>query len=155
MCAALPLAPRCLARTNKMDKNTTVGKAALLVGVQNGTAALDATGACLLSSGGMGPAQYAELMTTATGVSYDAESYLKIGERIWNLERVWNLRAGLTAADDTLPPRMLNEPIPAGPSKGAVNRLHEMMPEYYALRGWGPDGVPTPEKLGELALTEV
>jgi aldehyde:ferredoxin oxidoreductase len=144
-----------LGRTNRMDKNATEGKAALLVGVQNGTAALDATGACLLSSGGMGPAQYAELMTTATGVAYDAASYLKIGERIWNLERLWNLRAGLTAADDTLPPRMLNEPVPEGPSKGAVNRLHEMMPEYYALRGWGPDGVPTAEKLGELALAEV
>ncbi len=141
-----------LGRTNLMDKNATVGKAALLVGVQNGTAALDATGACLLSSGAMSAADYAELLTTATGVAYDAASYLKAGERIWNLERMWNLKAGLTAADDTLPPRMLNEPIPKGPSKGAVNRLQEMLPEYYSLRGWGPDGVPTAEKLGELAL---
>jgi aldehyde:ferredoxin oxidoreductase len=141
-----------LSRGATMDKNATEGKAALLVGVQNGTAALDATGACLLSSGGMGPAQYAELMTTATGVPYDVAGYLKTGERIWNLERLWNLKAGLTAADDTLPPRMLNEPIPNGPSKGAVNRLQEMLPEYYSLRGWGPDGVPTPEKLSELAL---
>ena len=90
-----------LSRGATMDKNATEGKAALLVGVQNGTAALDATGACLLSSGGMGPAQYAELMTTATGVPYDVAGYLKTGERIWNLERLWNLKAGLTAADDT------------------------------------------------------
>jgi aldehyde:ferredoxin oxidoreductase len=137
----------------KMDKNATEGKAALLMGAQNGAAALDATGACLISSWGIGPAQYVELATTVTGVPYDVEKFLKIGERIWNLERLWNLKAGLTAADDTLPPRLLNEPIPSGPSKGCTNRLGEMLPEYYSLRGWGPDGVPTQEKLSELALS--
>ena len=65
----------------------------------------------------------------------------------------WNLRAGFTAADDTLPPRMLKEPIPAGPSKGGFNRLDEMLPEYYGLRGWTAEGVPTSEKLSELALS--
>ena len=50
---------------------------------------------------------------------------------------MWNLKAGLTAADDTLPPRILNEPIPKGPSKGAVNRLGEMLPEYYSLARLG------------------
>jgi aldehyde:ferredoxin oxidoreductase len=136
----------------KLDKNATEGKAALLMGGQNRTAALDATGACMLTGSGMGPDQYAELVTTATGVPYDAASFLKTGERIWNLERLWNLKAGLTAADDTLPPRILNEPIPGGPSKGGFNRLGEMLPEYYSLRGWGPDGVPTQEKLSELAI---
>jgi aldehyde:ferredoxin oxidoreductase len=136
----------------KLDKNATEGKAALLMGGQNRTAALDATGACMLTGSGMGPDQYAELVTTATGVPYDAASFLKTGERIWNLERLWNLKAGLTAADDTLPPRLLNDPVPAGPSKGCTNRLGEMLPEYYSLRGWGPDGVPTQEKLAELAL---
>jgi aldehyde:ferredoxin oxidoreductase len=134
-----------------LDKNATEGKAALAMGAQNATAALDSSGVCLI--GGVGPDLLAELMTTVTGVPYDKAEFLKAGERIWNLERMFNLRAGLTAADDTLPPRMLNEPVPGGPSRGAVNRLSEMLPEYYSLRGWGPDGVPTPEKLSELALS--
>jgi len=136
----------------KLDKDATEGKAALVMGAQNGTASLDASGACLISSWGIGPDEYVELMSKATGVAYDLESYFRIGERIWNLERLFNLKAGLTAADDTLPPRLLHEPIPSGPSEGCFNRLGEMLPEYYRLRGWSPDGVPTPEKLSELAL---
>jgi aldehyde:ferredoxin oxidoreductase len=137
----------------KMDKDATEGKAALNIGAQNATASLDASGACLMTSWGIGPAEYVEMLTKATGVTYEVDGFLKIGERIWNLERLWNLKAGLTAADDTLPPRLLNEPMPSGPSKGTVNRLGEMLPEYYALRGWTTEGVPTAEKLGELALS--
>jgi aldehyde:ferredoxin oxidoreductase len=58
----------------------------------------------------------------------------------------------MTSADDALPPRLINEPIPAGPSKGEVSRLNEMLPLYYKLRGWDENGVPTPEKLHELGL---
>ena len=141
------------AATDPKYKDSTAGKAALLVGAQDGTAAVDATGACLLTGGAVGPAQLADLMTAATGVAYDAPTFVKAGERIWNLERLFNLKSGLTAKDDTLPPRLLNEPIPTGPSKGSVSRLPEMLPEYYSLRGWGADGVPTPEKLGELQLS--
>jgi aldehyde:ferredoxin oxidoreductase len=136
----------------KMDKDATEGKAGLVAGVQNGTASLDSAGGCLISTWGIGAEQIVELLCAATGVPYDLDSYMKIGERIWNLERLFNLKAGLTAADDTLPPRILNEPIPRGPSKGCFNRLGEMLPEYYRVRGWSPEGVPTPEKLGELAL---
>ena len=136
----------------KMDKDTTEGKAALAMGAQNATAALDATGCCLMATFAIGPEHFAELTATATGIDYDADSIMKVGDRIFNLERMFNLRAGLTAADDTLPPRLLNEPMPSGPSKGLFNHLPDMLPEYYGLRGWSPDGVPTPEKLKELAL---
>jgi aldehyde:ferredoxin oxidoreductase len=135
----------------KLDKNATEGKAAFLIGQQNRQASLDSTGCCNMA-GGVGPDGYAALMTTVTGVAYDGASYFKTGERIWNLERLFNLKAGLTAADDTLPPRLLSEPIPSGPSKGLFNRLGEMLPEYYSLRGWDADGTPTQEKLRELAL---
>ena len=80
------------------------------------------------------------------------ESLVQAGERIFNLERQWLLRAGFTGADDTLPRRMTHEPIPAGPTAGQVNRLAEMLPEYYALRGWSSDGVPGAERLVELGL---
>jgi aldehyde:ferredoxin oxidoreductase len=68
------------------------------------------------------------------------------------MERLFNLRAGLTSADDTLPERLLKCPIQTGASKGEVNRLHEMLPEYYQLRGWDTQGVPTEAKMQELAL---
>ena len=69
-----------------------------------------------------------------------------------NLERLFNQKAGITGKDDTLAKRLLEEPMPDGPGKGSVNRLHEMLPEYYQLRGWDENGVPTPEKLKELGL---
>jgi aldehyde:ferredoxin oxidoreductase len=93
------------------------------------------------------------LLKTATGVDFGGyKGATRIGERIFNLERLFNLKAGFTAKDDTLPPRMLKEPMPEGPAKGHVAELDKMLPEYYKLRGWGKDGVPTPEKLKELGL---
>jgi aldehyde:ferredoxin oxidoreductase len=93
------------------------------------------------------------LIEAATG--FDMGGYkglMRTGERIFNLERLFNMRAGLTAKDDTLPRRMLEEPMPDGPAKGLVVHLAEMLPEYYHIRGWTPDGVPTPKKLKELGL---
>ena len=77
---------------------------------------------------------------------------MKCGERIWNLERLFNLKAGFSSADDTLPPRLLGDPMPEGPHKGRVSRVPEMLPRYYEARGWDARGVPTPEKLAELGL---
>jgi aldehyde:ferredoxin oxidoreductase len=75
-----------------------------------------------------------------------------VGERIWNLERQFNLAAGFTAADDTLPKRLLAEPANSGPAKGKVNELPKMLPAYYEARGWSPDGRPTPQTLTRLSL---
>ena len=76
----------------------------------------------------------------------------EIGERVWNLERQFNLAAGLTKADDTLPKRLLDEPAPSGTAKGKITELDKMLPEYYALRGWTEEGVPTNETLARLGL---
>jgi aldehyde:ferredoxin oxidoreductase len=75
---------------------------------------------------------------------------MECGDRIYNLERLLNLKAGLTKNDDSLPPRILNEPIPTGPKKGKVSRLPEMLPAYYKTRGWDENGVPTEKKLKAL-----
>ncbi len=91
-------------------------------------------------------------LVAATGFDYTLDSLVQAGERIFNLERQWLLRAGFTGADDTLPRRMTHEPIPAGPTAGQVNRLAEMLPEYYTLRGWSSDGVPGTDRLAELGL---
>ena len=75
-----------------------------------------------------------------------------VGERIWNMERDFNLASGITAKDDTLPKRLLKDAAKVGPAKGRVNDLHKMLPEYYSIRGWTEDGVPTSEARKRLGL---
>jgi aldehyde:ferredoxin oxidoreductase len=97
----------------------------------------------------------AAMVNAVTGWSMSAEELEKIGERIYNLERLINVGRGVGRKDDTLPYRVMHEPIPDGPVKGRYcpeEKLNEMLDEYYALRGWTRDGVPTAEKLAELGL---
>ncbi len=136
----------------KVDSQAVEGKAGFAVAFQDLTAALDSTGMCLFATFGIGADELADLLSTATGVKYSTEELISAGTRIWNLERLFNLKAGITGEADTLPPRLLAEPLPAGPNKGQVNRLAEMLPEYYSLRGWDEKGVPSEKKLKSLGL---
>jgi aldehyde:ferredoxin oxidoreductase len=97
-----------------------------------------------------------DLLESATGVDFGGiEALNTIGERIFNLERLFNLRAGLSAKDDTLPKRFLKEPMPEGPAKGQVFEQEQLLPKYYAARGWHSDGTPSREKLEALGLAKV
>ena len=90
-------------------------------------------------------------MQGAIGDQYTTEELEKIGERIWNMEREFNNAAGFTNADDSLPKRLLSEAAKTGPAKGKVSMLAEMLPVYYEVRGWDPQGRPTAatrERLG-------
>jgi len=136
----------------KMDPFAVEGKAEVSKLFQDVAAFVDSTGMCLFTTFGIGVEDIHPMLEHATGEGYTLEECLKIGERIWNLERLFNLKAGLTGKDDTLPPRILREGIPEGPAKGMVGKLPEMLPEYYRLRGWDPGGVPSKTKLKELAL---
>jgi aldehyde:ferredoxin oxidoreductase len=136
----------------QVDPRATEGKAGLAIAFQNISTAVDASGLCLFLTFGTTLERIRPILTAATGIEYDDEELVRVGERIWNLERVWNNRAGLTAADDTLPKRMLHEPITSGPAKGEVNRLSEMLPEYYRERNWNEDGEPSEAKLAELGI---
>jgi aldehyde:ferredoxin oxidoreductase len=136
----------------KIDNLTTEGKAQWDVIFQNLAAAIDSSGMCLFATFGLGGEDLAELLTAATGIRYTVDDYMKTGDRVWNLERLFNVKAGFSSKDDTLPPRMLQEPIPAGPAKGYTSGLDRMLPEYYSLRGWDPAGVPTKQKLDSLGL---
>jgi len=140
------IAVEVLGNPTKMDQYITNGKADLDIIFQNLTAALDSSGACLFSTFGIGGDELAEMLTALTGVSYTTEEFMKAGERIWNL------KAGLSAKDDSLPERMLKDPIKTGPSKGNLSKLPKMLPEYYRLRGWDKNGIPADEKLKELSL---
>jgi len=84
--------------------------------------------------------------------SFTMENLAVIGERIWNMERDFNNRAGFTRADDTLPKRLLTEPAQTGPAKGLVNGLETMLPEYYRIRGWTGEGELTTETRQRLGL---
>ena len=146
------IAVEILGVPTKVDNHTTEGKAQIDIAFQNLTAALDSTGACLFSTFGLGAEDLVQMVNTLTGTNFTVEEFMKTGERIWNLERLYNIKAGLTAKDDTLPERLLKDPLPAGGAKGHVNKLGQMLPEYYQLRGWDKQGVPTEKKLKELAL---
>ena len=98
---------------------------------------------------------FARLMTAITGTTYEVQDLQLAGERIWNLERLYNLRAGFSKSDDTLPPRFLNEPLDEGGSAGHVVHLDEMLAEYYRFRGWTQEGLPTPKKLASLQLDDL
>ena len=146
------ISPEVLGQPVKMDPRVTEGKPALDITFQDLTAALDSSGMCLFTTFGLGAEDLAELLSAATGLNITTEEFMKIGTRIWNLERLFNLKAGLSAADDKLPERLTKDPILTGPSKGLVNRLGEMLPEYYKLRGWDAVGVPTKQTLTDLGL---
>ena len=139
--------------TEPLDRFSTKGKAPLLIVVENDKASIDSMGICTFLSGyKIGFKNVLLELETITGSPYDLDLWLKIGERVYNLERLYNTRAGFTLKDDTLPKRFLEEPLPEGPSKGHVVRLGEMLPEYYRLRGWDNFGNPTREKLKELGI---
>lgn len=144
--------PEILGLPEKVDPDAIEGKAALLKLFQDLTALCDSSGICLFTTFAIGLPEIAEQVRTATGLKISDDEYLLAGERIWNIERLFNLKAGFTNQDDTLPPRLLNEPMPDGPHKGRVVELDKMLPEYYSLRGWDEQGVPTHEKLQQLGL---
>lgn len=101
------------------------------------------------------PAGILELLNSATGAGFDMEELIRAGERIFNAERLFLVRAGFSRKDDTMPPRILREPLPDGPAKGMVCHLDEMLTEYYQLRGWDQNGIPAEKKLRELGLEKV
>ena len=135
------------------DPAVTEGKAPLVKLFQDVTAAMDSAGICFLTFlGGLWVIELFAMLEVVTAAGFSERGLLLTGERIYNLERLFNLRAGFGAKDDTLPRRMLEQPLPGGPAQGQVCRLDEMLPEYYRLRGWDESGFPTAEKLTELGL---
>jgi aldehyde:ferredoxin oxidoreductase len=134
----------------KLDPLVTEGKAAMLKIFQDLTAVVDSLGVCLFLTIGIALPELVAQYIPAVGTHETAEEILQKGERIWNLERQFNIKAGVEK--DNLPPRLLNEALPSGPAKGKVNDLQVMLEDYYNVRGWDKAGAPTKEKLGALGL---
>lgn len=136
----------------KTDPLTADGKPELVMAFQDATAAFDAAGICIFTSFAWGLADVQPQVAAACGDEFTLENLAQIGERIWNMERDFNNRAGFTSKDDTLPKRLLTEPAKTGPAKGLVNKLPEMLPKYYDIRGWDNDGMLKPETRSRLGL---
>jgi aldehyde:ferredoxin oxidoreductase len=146
------LGPEVLALPRLIDRFATQGKAGIVSVHQNSAAVIDSLVYCKFSNMAVAEEFFARTLSAVTGEHFVADDLMMVGERVWTLERLYNLREGFTKDDDTLPDRMLNEPVPDGPSKGFTVSLAPMLEEYYAFRGWDKYGVPKPEKLRDLSL---
>ena len=138
--------PEVLGKPERVDRLTFSGKAQLVKIYQDETATFDSLVLCKFSSFSVKQELFAEMLTTATGVDYSIDEYLKCGERIWDLERLFNIKAGLSRKDDTLPDRFFET--------GGIDRagFEKMLDEYYHLRGWDENGEPKGEKRKEMDI---
>lgn len=142
---------------DSIDRYGYEGKGVLVKNTQDTVAVKDALGFCVLSSAGTTLQDLAELFSAATGIQADVQTLLAAGERICNLERLFNLREGFTRQDDHLPKRLLREAVQGTDGNLHTVDLEQMLDEYYAARGWDAQGVPLPEtshRLGFPVISE-
>lgn len=136
----------------KLDPLQTQGKPKWVTIFQDLYAVCDSLILCKFNTFAVGAEEFASTLSAVTGWQYTSEDLMRIGERIYNLERAFNVREG-THWQDELPKRFLEEPLPEGPKKGQVLQLNDMLTEYYQIRGW-TGGKPTKSKLRELGLDQ-
>jgi len=146
------ISPEVLGLPEKLDRLSIEGKGVWVKAFQDLTAVIDSLGLCLFTSFAIDADDYKDMFNAIVGEDWTTEELLEAGDRIWNLERMYNLKAGVQPQEDKLPKRLLEEPIPDGPSKGHVHRLSELLPQYYKERGWREEGIPTEAKLAQLGI---
>jgi aldehyde:ferredoxin oxidoreductase len=147
------IASEVLGIPEKTDPLETEGKAELVKAFQDASCIVDSAGICAFSTFAWTMEDIAPQIDAACEGDWSAERCLEVGERIWTMERDFNLAAGLTGKDDTLPKRLIKDiAAKSGPAKGKLNDLDKMLPEYYEVRGWTADGVPTDETRQRLGL---
>jgi aldehyde:ferredoxin oxidoreductase len=138
-----------------IDRFQVQGKSSYVILHQDVAAAIDSLVVCKFTNMAVAEEYFARALTAVTGLTFATGDLIRVGERVWNLERLYNLREGFSAADDTLPPRLVEQAVAEGPSQGWVSHLEPMLAEYYRARGWDNDGVPTQSKLDELGLLKL
>ena len=144
------VAPEILRKPKAIDPYTLAGKAGHTKIFQDRFAAVDSLVVCKFAFFGAGEEEYANILSAVTGKAYTSEDLMRVGERIWNLERLYNIREGFSKADDTLPQRFFKEKV-----NGKVIDREEFLntlAEYYRMRGWDDDGVPTEGTLERLEI---
>ncbi|MFW6318947.1 MAG: aldehyde ferredoxin oxidoreductase family protein [Bacillota bacterium] len=146
------ISPEILGLPEKLERLDLKDKPLWVKIFQDLTAFIDASGLCLFTSFALGAEDYANIYNAIVGTEWTGDDVLKAGERIYNIERQFNLEAGILPEEDTLPKRFLEEEMPEGPTKGHIHHLDKLLPEYYSLRGWSKEGIPTKERLTDLGL---
>ncbi len=145
-----------------VDYRNYYGKGSLVAWSENFMAVVDSAEFCKAASywaslDFLGPSDVQAMLNSLTGFNFSESDLFKIGERIYNIEKIFNVREGMRRKDDTLPVRWFTEKQPAGPSKGELieaGKFEEMLDEYYEFRGWDKEGIPTKAKLQELGLQD-
>jgi aldehyde:ferredoxin oxidoreductase len=139
-----------------IDRYSIKKRAEIVKAQQDYYAACDCLVACQFVKDAVGKERYVRMLNAATGMKMTVVEFVRVGERVWNLVRMFNIREGFSRKDDTLPKRILTEPLPSGIAKGqrlTQAQLNQMLDEYYKLRGWDiQTGTPSREKLRELEL---
>jgi len=153
-CRGYTVAMEVMGDPAPLDPIEEKGKAMAAKAMQDMTGALDSTGLCLFSTLGITPDDVLAMLFSATGLYYDVMGFVRVGERIFNLQRLFNLKAGIKKEDEKLPDRFYDEPLPDGSNKGESLSLVDAMSVYYNLRGWDENHVPYPGKLNRLGLGE-
>ncbi|MFW9812863.1 MAG: aldehyde ferredoxin oxidoreductase family protein [Candidatus Thorarchaeota archaeon] len=145
------IGPEVLGSPVLVDRDRPDGKADLVMLYQDLSAAMDCMVVCRFTNFAWPVDVYAEIISAGTGIELTGRDLLQLGSRIYNLERLFNIREGITGKDDTLPPRFF-KPLPEGNSRNRIVHLDEMLKEYYKLRGWDKDGKPTKDTLKKLGI---
>ncbi len=146
-------------QSGEYDRYALKGKGALVKSIQDTRAYVDSLGICTVVRGSIGftAEPHGEALKAVTGYDF-APQLMEIGERIYTLERLILNREGIRREDDMLPERIMKEVVPSGPAKGRIltKEMYEvMLDEYYTLRGWDGEGIPTPERIRALGLEEL
>lgn len=129
------------------------GKAQIVKDIQDRVNACFTLVSCRFAEFELPVDMFVKLLNTASGMDFTNEEFIKTGERIWNLERLFNLGAGLTKEDDRLPGRCFDTlPLREGETRMREEDFEYMLKDYYKVRGWDEDGVPTEEKLRSLGI---
>ncbi len=135
------------------DPFTIQGKAQLFREHQSESALWNSAVLCCFPGFGMSLKELWQLVNAATGFEYaSVKEFELVGERVNTLCRLFNVRAGFSRKQDTLPARNLSQPLPDGPARGQVVELEAMLDEYYTRMGWDANGIPTSKRLEELGL---
>jgi aldehyde:ferredoxin oxidoreductase len=149
---AYMIAPEILGHPVFLDRFATAGKAEIVALFQDISALVDSAVLCRFLQFAISISTFTDMLRVVTGLDFSDEELIKIGRRVYTLERLFNNRAGFGRGDDTLPPRFFQEEFATGSSRHRVVRLDEMLDSYYAGRGWDSAGVPLAATLAELGL---
>jgi len=137
----------------KIPMEEIKGKAEVVKDIQDTVNAIFTLVSCRFAEFELPKEMFVKLLNSASGLNYNLEEFIKVGEKLWNLERLFNIGAGMTKKDDQLPSRCF-DPLPLKDGETRMKRedFEDMLKEYYSLRGWDTNGVPTKAKLKTLGI---